>query len=160
VCLAKLSDSLLEVERYCWIDSIDLSLLHMGIRSWGPLRSNWTSLFFWFLEVKSLCHPFLYSKSQVMGRAQLFSWQHMAFTLFDQKKKVLKKKISTNIVSIAQSKLLHSLVTYCAVCVWHWYLGERSASNWDFSISVFPLLCLWLPFPDSDPLDFWVNTCA
>jgi len=41
----------------------------------------------------------------------------MDFTLFEKKKKVLRKKGETGIVSLAQRKLLHGLDTYIAVCV-------------------------------------------
>jgi len=53
----------------------------------------------------------------------------MAFLLLVKKKKEIRKKGKTSIVSSPQSKLLHSLDSYSAVCVWHRYLGERSDSS-------------------------------
>jgi len=140
VCVGKPCESLVGVEWYFWRDSTDLSLPHMGIRNWGPLRSIWTSLFLWFLEFIELISLISLFKSYVMGMALLFSWEWMAFILFDKKKKYLSKKGRKCIVSLAQSKLLQTIYILCAVCLWHWYLGGRRNSYRDFTVSLFPLL--------------------
>ena len=126
-CFGKLSMSLLGVEAYLWRDSLYLRLPHKGIRSREPLRSIWTSLFFCFLEVREFISFISLFQSQVLWMAQLYPWQVMDFILFVKKRKLLRKMGWTSIMSSAQSLLFNVLDTYCAVSVWYFYLGERSA---------------------------------
>jgi len=53
----------------------------------------------------------------------------MAFTLFDKKGKVLRKKGETGIVSLAQSKLLHVLDIHSAVLEAAMLLVETSSTQ-------------------------------
>jgi len=114
-------------------------------------------MFLQFLEIREFISLISLSQNPSLGRSQLFSWQLMAFILFAQKKNVLRKKWKTSTMSSSQGKLLHALDSYSSVCVWHWYLGERSASSRLLIISVFSPLLFWLPFPDSYSLYFWIN---
>jgi len=104
--------------------TLDFSLLMVPGRQWVYI------IHFFIPKAKCLKGIFVLLKS------------HDLYTL--SRKKELRKKGKTSTVCLSLSKL-HALDIYCALCVWHWYLGERSASSWDLIISVFPLALLRLP---------------
>jgi len=142
--LGKSSESLVQIEWKCWRDILDLSLPHKDNRSWEPPKNIWTSLLLCFLEVREfISFTSLFQKPSVGKGTVVFLRAHRLYSLC-QKESVLRKTEWTSIVSSGQSQLHHALYTYSAVCVWHWYLGERSASGWGFIMSVFPLVLLWM----------------
>ena len=143
--LGMLSDYFVCVEWSNLRDRLVLHLPHMGSRSWEPLRSIWTSMILWFLEVGEFISFISLLQTPSDGKGTVVFLRAHAFILFVQKKKVLRKEGKTSIVSSAQSKLLDALDANSAVCIWLWYLGERSASSLEFIISVFTLVLLWLP---------------
>jgi len=157
--MGKLSESWVGVECCIWRDSLDLSLTHMGIQSWDSLIIIWTSLLDMVSGIQRVYIIIFFIPKVSCWEGHSCSSESSCLSLFMPWRKRSEETKDRQVLSPQLSVNASMLWTPIVQFVSDTDIWERRASSWDFIISVFPLVLLWLPFADSYPLDFWVNMC-
>jgi len=150
--MGKLSDFCVGVEWFCWRDILDLSLPHMGIRRCDPLRIIWTSL----LDMVPGSQR-VYVISFFIPKATFWeghscspqsSWLFLFLPWRKRSKETKERQVVSPQLSVNASMLSIPILQFVSDTeIW-----ERRASSWDFIISVFPLVLLWLPLQNYESI--------